>query len=64
MRDPVHFIPIVTTIVAAFFAPVVYKRWLVRKTGPHINNIDPSFMVTHSLIGARGGPVAIIIIQS
>ena len=36
MRDPVHFIPIVTTIVALFFAPVVYKRWSVRKSGPHL----------------------------
>ena len=31
MRDPVHFIPLVTTVVAAFFAPIVYRRWLQRQ---------------------------------
>ncbi len=36
MRDPVHFIPIVTTLVAAFFAPVVYRRWKERRSGPHL----------------------------
>ena len=36
MRDPVHFIPIVTTILALFFAPVIYRRWSVRKSGPHL----------------------------
>jgi hypothetical protein len=36
VRDPVHFIPIVTTILALFFAPVVYRRWSVRRSGPHL----------------------------
>ena len=36
MRDPVHFIPIITTFVALFFAPVVYKRWTTRRSGPHL----------------------------
>lgn len=36
MRDPVHFIPIVTTIVALFFAPVVFRRWKERRSGPHL----------------------------
>jgi hypothetical protein len=36
MRDPVHFIPLVTTVVAAFFAPIVYRRWLQRQSGPHL----------------------------
>lgn len=36
MREPVHFIPIVTTVVAFLFAPVVYRRWQVRRSGPHL----------------------------
>jgi hypothetical protein len=36
VRDPVHFIPIVTTILALFFAPVVYRRWNERRSGPHL----------------------------
>jgi hypothetical protein len=36
MRDPVHFIPIVTTLVALLFAPVVFRRWLKRRSGPHL----------------------------
>jgi hypothetical protein len=36
VRDPVHFIPIATTIVALFFAPVVYRRWKSRRSGPHL----------------------------
>ena len=36
MRDPVHFIPIVTTVLALFFAPVVYRRWKERRSGPHL----------------------------
>jgi hypothetical protein len=36
MPTPVHFIPIATTIVAAFFAPVVYRRWSARRSGPHL----------------------------
>lgn len=36
MRDPVQFIPIATTIVAFLFAPVVFRRWRQRKSGPHL----------------------------
>ena len=32
----VSFIPIATTIVAAFFAPVVFRRWRQRRSGPHL----------------------------
>jgi hypothetical protein len=32
----VSFIPIATTIVAAFFAPVVFRRWRERRSGPHL----------------------------
>lgn len=36
MPDFVSFIPIATTIVAAFFAPVVFRRWRERRSGPHL----------------------------
>lgn len=36
MREWVHFIPIVTTVVALFFAPVVYRRWRERRSGLHL----------------------------
>jgi len=36
VRDPVHFIPIATTIVAFLFAPIVYRRWRTRRSGPHL----------------------------
>lgn len=36
MREPVHFIPIATTLVALFFAPVVFRRWKSRRSGPHL----------------------------
>jgi hypothetical protein len=32
----VHYIPILTTILAALFAPVVYRRWSERKPAPHL----------------------------
>ncbi|MDT8369148.1 MAG: hypothetical protein RQ745_08060 [Longimicrobiales bacterium] len=32
----VHYIPIVTTIVAALFAPSVYARWKSRRPAPHL----------------------------
>ena len=35
MQDPVHFIPLATTLVAAFFAPAVFRRWRERG-GPHL----------------------------
>lgn len=36
MPTPVHFIPIATTVVAALFAPAVYRRWKERRSGPHL----------------------------
>lgn len=36
MRQPVHFIPIVTTVVALVFAFVLFRRWQERKSGPHL----------------------------
>ncbi len=36
MRDAVHFIPIITTFVAAAFAPIVFRRWQMRKPAPHL----------------------------
>ena len=36
MRDWIHFIPLATTVVAAFFAPMVYRRWRERRSGPHL----------------------------
>ena len=32
----VHYIPVVTTILAVFFAPVVFRRWRERKPAPHL----------------------------
>jgi len=32
----VSYIPIVTTVLAAVFAPVVFRRWLVRRPAPHL----------------------------
>jgi hypothetical protein len=36
MPTPVHYIPILTTLLAASFAPIVLRRWLVRKPAPHL----------------------------
>ena len=36
MPTPVHYIPIATTVVAFLFAPVVYRRWRERRSGPHL----------------------------
>ncbi|HSG49394.1 MAG TPA: hypothetical protein VLA43_16360, partial [Longimicrobiales bacterium] len=36
MRSFVHFIPIITTVVALLFAPRVYRRWRERRSGPHL----------------------------
>lgn len=36
MRQPVHFIPIATTLIALVFAVVVYRRYLERRSGPHL----------------------------
>ncbi len=32
----VHYIPIATTVVAILFAPVVFRRWQERRSGPHL----------------------------
>ena len=32
----VSYIPIVTTVVSLLFAPVVFRRWLLRRSGPHL----------------------------
>ena len=32
----VSYIPIATTCVALFFAPVVFRRWRERRSGPHL----------------------------
>jgi hypothetical protein len=32
----VHYIPIVTTVIAIFFAPVVFRRWRSKKPAPHL----------------------------
>ncbi len=36
MRSLVHYLPILTTIVAAVFAWVVYERYRAVRTGPHL----------------------------
>lgn len=32
----VHYIPVLTTVMAAMFAPVVYRRWKERRPAPHL----------------------------
>lgn len=32
----VHYLPIATTVVAAFFAPVVLRRWWEKRPAPHL----------------------------
>ncbi|MEJ2540148.1 MAG: hypothetical protein P8188_09280 [Gemmatimonadota bacterium] len=36
MRNLVHFIPILTTLVAAVFAPRVLARWKLKRPAPHL----------------------------
>ena len=36
MPTPVHYIPIVTTILTIFFAPAVFRRWREKKPAPHL----------------------------
>jgi len=36
MPTPVHYIPIATTVLAIFFAPIVFKRWKERRPAPHL----------------------------
>ncbi len=36
MREPVHFIPIVTTVIAFAFAFVIFGRYRERRSGPHL----------------------------
>jgi hypothetical protein len=36
VRQPIHFIPIATTIIALVFAVVVFMRYRERRSGPHL----------------------------
>jgi len=36
MPTLVHYVPIFTTILAACFAPIVFRRWQERKPAPHL----------------------------
>ena len=36
MRQPIHFIPIATTVIALVFAVVVFMRYRERRSGPHL----------------------------
>jgi hypothetical protein len=36
VREPVHFVPILTTFVALAFAAAVFGRWRERRSGPHL----------------------------
>jgi len=36
MPTLVHYIPIFTTVLAACFAPIVFRRWQERKPAPHL----------------------------
>jgi hypothetical protein len=36
MREPVDFIPIFTTLMALVFAVAVARRWIARRSGPHL----------------------------
>jgi len=36
MPTPVHYIPIATTLLTIFFAPVVFRRWRERRPAPHL----------------------------
>lgn len=36
MQQPVHYIPIVTTLLAGAFAVVIFRRYAARRSGPHL----------------------------
>lgn len=36
MRSAVHYIPILTTAFAAYFAPQLFRRWGARRPAPHL----------------------------
>jgi hypothetical protein len=36
MPQPVHYIPIVTTVLAVVFAVVIFRRYAERRSGPHL----------------------------
>ena len=36
MREPIHFLPLLTTVVAFAFAAVILRRYRDRRTGPHL----------------------------
>jgi hypothetical protein len=36
MRNPVHFIPLATTVLAIVFTGVLLRRWRIRRPAPHL----------------------------
>jgi hypothetical protein len=36
MQQPVHYVPIVTTLLAVAFAVVIFRRYAERRSGPHL----------------------------
>lgn len=36
MREPVHYLPIATTLIALPFALALFTRWRQRRSGPHL----------------------------
>ena len=36
MREPVHYLPIATTLIALPFALALFRRWRERRSGPHL----------------------------
>jgi hypothetical protein len=36
VRQPIHFVPILTTLFAVYFGWMVWKRYRERRTGPHL----------------------------
>lgn len=36
MPSGVHYIPLVTTVVAVIFAPIVFRRWQEKRPAPHL----------------------------
>lgn len=36
MREPVHYLPILTTLIAIPFAWALFQRWRTRRSGPHL----------------------------
>jgi hypothetical protein len=36
MPQPVHYIPIATTVLSAIFCGIILRRYLIRRSGPHL----------------------------